>query len=54
MNPYPLEDIRRTSLAIRRIGLGVGGWADLLVELSIPYDSQEALDLGEKIMSKYL
>jgi ribonucleoside-diphosphate reductase alpha chain len=50
MNPYPLEDIRRTSLAIRRIGLGVGGWADLLVELGIAYDSQEALDLGEKIM----
>jgi ribonucleoside-diphosphate reductase alpha chain len=50
MNPYPLEEVRRTTLAIRRVGLGVGGWADLLVELAIPYDSQEALDLGEKIM----
>jgi len=50
MNPYPLEPIRRTSLAIRRIGLGVGGWADLLMDLEIPYDSQEALDLGGKIM----
>ncbi|OGM12839.1 ribonucleoside-diphosphate reductase, adenosylcobalamin-dependent [Candidatus Woesebacteria bacterium RIFCSPLOWO2_01_FULL_39_23] len=50
MNPYPLKEIRQTSLAIRRIGLGVGGWADLLVELGIPYDSEEALTLGEKIM----
>ncbi len=50
MNPYPLPEIRRTSWAIRRIGLGVGGWADLLVELGIPYDSNEALELGEKIM----
>jgi ribonucleoside-diphosphate reductase alpha chain len=50
MNPYPLEDIRKTSLAIRRIGLGVGGWADMLIELGIPYDSQEALDLAEKVM----
>ena len=50
MNPYPLDDIRRVSLAIRRIGLGVGGWADMLVELGIPYDSDEALELGEKIM----
>lgn len=50
MNPYPLEEIRRTSLAIRRIGLGVGGWADMLIQLGIPYDSQEALNLGEKVM----
>ena len=50
MNPYPLEAIRRVSLAIRRIGLGVGGWADMLIELGIPYDSEEALGLGEKIM----
>src|SRR3990167_3313777 len=50
MNPYPLESIRKISLAIRRIGLGVGGWADMLIELGIPYDSREALKLGEKIM----
>jgi len=50
MNPYPLEQIRRTSLGIRRIGLGVGGWADLLIELGIAYDSREALNLGEKVM----
>ena len=50
MNPYTLEAIRKTSLAIRRIGLGVGGWADMLVELGIPYESPAALVLAEKIM----
>jgi len=50
MNPYPLDQIRQTSLAIRRIGIGVGGWADMLIDLGIAYDSQEALVLGENIM----
>ena len=50
VNPYPLEQIRRTVFAIRRIGLGVGGWADMLVDLEIPYGSDEALKLGEKVM----
>ena len=51
VNPYTLPQIRQTTLGIRRIGLGVGGWADLLVELGIPYDSDEALNLAEKLMS---
>jgi ribonucleoside-diphosphate reductase alpha chain len=50
MNPYPLESIRKTSLAIRRIGIGVGGWADMLISLGIAYDSEEAVALGGKIM----
>ena len=50
VNPYPLEQIRNTVFAIRRIGLGIGGWADMLLELGIPYDSNEALDLAEKVM----
>ncbi|MBI4153379.1 vitamin B12-dependent ribonucleotide reductase [Candidatus Woesebacteria bacterium] len=50
INPYPLAQIRQTVLAIRRIGLGVGGWADMLIELGIPYDSDEALTLAEKVM----
>lgn len=50
MNPFPLPQIAETVKNIRRIGLGVGGWADMLVELGIAYDSQDALDLGEKLM----
>ncbi|MFH1970903.1 MAG: vitamin B12-dependent ribonucleotide reductase [Patescibacteria group bacterium] len=50
VNPYSLPQIRKTTLAIRRIGLGVGGWADLLIKLGIAYDSDEALLLAEKVM----
>ena len=50
VNPYPLSQIRKTVFNSRRIGLGVGGWADMLVSLGIPYDSDEAMGLGEKIM----
>lgn len=52
MNPYTLSQIRQTTLAIRRIGLGVGGWADMLVELGIPYGCEEALVLAERIMKE--
>src|SRR3990170_4650450 len=50
VNPYPLSQIKKTVHGIRRIGLGVGGWADMLVLLGIPYDSEEALRLGRRIM----
>jgi len=50
VNPYPLEQIRKTVFNSRRIGLGVGGWSDMLVELGLPYDSEEAMILAEKVM----
>ena len=50
VNPYPLDAIRKTVFNIRRIGLGIGGWADMLIELGIAYDSDEAMVLAEKVM----
>jgi ribonucleoside-diphosphate reductase alpha chain len=50
VNPFPLPEIRKLAFSIRRIGLGVGGWSDLLIGLGIPYDSDEALQLAEKLM----
>jgi len=51
MNPYPLPEIDQTVKSNRRIGLGIMGWAELLFILGIPYDSQEAIDLADRIMS---
>ncbi len=50
MNPFPLPQIAETVHNIRRIGLGVGGWADMLVELGIAYDSEKAIELAEEVM----
>lgn len=50
VNPFPIKQIRQTVMGIRRIGLGVGGWADMLANLEIPYDSEEAVTLGKKLM----
>ena len=42
----PIDEINEMSKGLRRLGLGVMGWADLLAELELPYDSQDAKNLG--------
>jgi len=49
-NRYPLAEITDLAQRIRRIGLGVMGWADMLVRLGIAYGSEESLDLAERVM----
>ena len=50
VNNYPLPQIAELVAGNRKVGLGVMGWADLLIKMDLGYDSDEAVALGEKIM----
>lgn len=49
-NHYPIPEIAETSRRTRKIGLGIMGFADLLYQLGIPYNTEEGTKMGERIM----
>jgi ribonucleoside-diphosphate reductase alpha chain len=49
-NQYPLQEIHDLAHTIRRIGLGLMGWADLLVRVGVPYNSEDGIELAREVM----
>jgi ribonucleoside-diphosphate reductase alpha chain len=50
-NRYPIDAVRAVTLGNRKIGLGIMGFADLLVSLNLPYASQAALNIANELMA---
>ncbi len=50
MNKFPISKITEMVIGNRKIGLGVMGWADMLIKLGVSYDSEEALVLADRVM----
>jgi len=51
VNKYPLPEIEEMSKGNRRIGLGIMGWADLLIKMKLRYDAPAALEFADKLAS---